>query len=233
MPADDPNHDNPLLINDEELLEQETRSDVYAQGHHRMNNLNRLINKFNDKQTILRLLREKQLNQVDPQTLAAIAQTDNPVALQELKTTILSNATQYDMYNAFMGMLNDIQESLKYMKDLTQYRRRKGIIVANTLSIKVNKPVVSIDLEGNETRNLQPGQHIRLPRQKAYKIWVKNRGGGTLKLGLPHEYNDTIADMTLTPDDPAFEIDVKDPTLQFVNLQALTTDVSVEMRFFI
>lgn len=233
MPADEPSNNNSLLINDQDLIDQEDREDVYAQGHRRINNLNRLISKFNDKQTILRLLREKQLSQVDPNTLATIAQTEDPFALAEFKQSVLANISEYDLLNAKLGLLNDIQESLKYLKDLQQIRRRRGIVISNTVVFQVEDQTTQLDLETNTMVNVPATQFIRLPRQKAYKIWVKNRSGGTINIGLPREFNDTITDITILAADPAFELETDDPTIQFLNIRAITNDATAEIRFFI
>ena len=231
VPANYDNYDDEML-NQAGLFKQEKREERPMRKLNSLQNLIRMTNDYADKKSLMSYIRQKQISEMDPALIAQSIDSDHPQAIEEQKARMLSEITQYDLVNAQFSLLYSIQQDTRYMRELAELRRSKGLPFASRFTLAFNKDVIKLDFGGN-TQEIPAGAitagSINLPRRPVSKLTFFNRGTGILKFGIVEELNDDTTDVVVVSTDPPFTITLDDPVISLVNIRATTAATIVDM----
>lgn len=219
-------------LNQEGIFQDENREERIDRKINKLQDLTKMINQSADKKAILNYIRQRQIAEMDPAVIAKAIDSNHPLAIEEQKARMLAEITQYDLVNAQFSLLYNIQQDIRYMRELTETRRRKGLPFASRFTVAPGMLPIKLDFGGVDkiipSGSLTAGA-INMPRRPVSKITFFNRGTGILLFGIVEELNDETTDVVVLATDPPFTVELDDPLITLVNIRATTANTIVDM----
>ena len=220
------------ILNQEGIFQDENREERITRKINKLQDLTKMINQSADKKAVLNYIRQRQIAEMDPSLIAKAIDSDHPMAIEEQKARMLAEITQYDLVNAQFSLLYSIQQDIKYMRELVETRRRKGLPFASRFTVSPGKLPIKLDFGGVD-KDIPSGSlvtgTINMPRRPVSKLTFFNRGTGILLFGIVEELNDETTDVIVLSTDPPFTIELDDPVISLVNIRATTANTIVDM----
>jgi len=177
VPSQNDNYNNPTL-SQYDIFNDEQREERIMKKMRHLKELTRLANEGADKKQILAYLRQSQIDALDPAVLTQYAGSDNPVALEAIKQQMLADVSQTDLLATQFSLLWNIHQDIKFIREVYELRRRKGIPTASRFTITAGYPAIKLDF-GSLVKDVPSGAltagTIHLPKRPVNKISIRNR----------------------------------------------------------